>query len=333
MKESASDGSSNGERERMCVSPQLRTEQDMDTEKYRLSRSELILSWGVILLPVVVALLFYSSGQERWGFLTLYIFLPVCLVLTLARSDQRRSQLKQLILKDLVLNSDVEYHFGERFQLKDVTSSGIFPEINMAYCDSQETSYLATKMNIVFSQISCAVGGSATRGVPTYIRLGDYIFFKTSVDIKGVSGTIVILPARWKRQFGWKKALLSMGYWPESELRPLAVPVLKSRYVYQKKGAALSSAITDENSDVFTSVSEFINGKNAALLRDICVAFDSETFYAVLPIRLKISICSSTHNVKELKNYLSKINIVLDELEQLENKLKVNTLNFTPQDV
>ena len=307
MKESASDGSSNGERESMCVSPQIRTEQDMDTEKYRLSHSELILSWGVILLPVVVALLFYSSGQERWGFLTLYIFFPVCLVLTLARSDQRRSQLKQLILKDLVLNSDVEYHFGERFQLKDVTSSGIFPEI--------------------------AVGGSATRGVPTYIRLGDYIFFKTSVDIKGVSGTIVILPARWKRQFGWKKALLSMGYWPESKLRPLAVPVLKSRYVYQKKGAALSSAITDENSDVFTSVSEFINGKNAALLRDICIAFDSETFYAVLPIRLKISICSSTHNVKELRNYLSKINIVLDELEQLENKLRVNTLNFTPQDV
>lgn len=302
----------------------------MEAGQYRFSTGELILNGGILSLPFLVALSCYAAGLKTGMFWALYLS-PAFLILISARLDQRRRQIQQLLLKELTVHSDAAYQFGKRFHLQEVTDSKLFPKINTAYSDSQDTPYLATRGNVVFSQISCAVG-SVTRGVPTYTHLGDFMFFAMPVHTGSIHSSIIILPDRWKRQFGWRNALRFMGHWPDYGMKALNIPGLMDRYVYLT-GTSQPSDGSAARCGIFPYVSQFLNGKNAALLRNVCLSLHAKTFYAVLPVTLKISVCNSRHNVVQMKQYLSQINAVLEALEQWERDLRGWNQVFDPQEM
>ena len=285
-------------------------------ENYRISNMEIGISLLLLILPLMFILVtYFAKAGNSW----LYILwcYPIFPLLIFARFDLRRQQVKTSFLREINGNQDINYDFNKTFRLQMVIESCIFPKINTIYSDSQETPFVAHKGNVSFSQINCAVGSNTT-GVNRYLRLGTFIFFKLNVKLYSQSQTIIILPRRWKFQFGLKKALYFMGYW-SPVLKLVKIECLK--WVYTPNSLNQSS-LPDELESILDLIKCFLAELKSHGLDDLCISVNSNAIYVAMPVKLKISIFNSEKNIHELKQYSSQIDAIIQELSKIEMQLK-----------
>lgn len=278
--------------------------------RYRLKNYELIIMALALAVPLIVVVLYWP---DCW--IVAYIY-PIFPILVSARCGQRRQQIKEQLLKSKINIPNVAIDFGRRFPLTTVTQTGIFPKINCIYADSQDIPFVAQKGNISFSHLACAIG-SAVNGVSGYTHLGEFIFFRLSAETASVCRTLVVLPDRWKMQFGKMKALRFMGHWQDAPPRVM-VDGFEKLWVY-----CIDCPPTDALD--FGRVSSVLNCcqpiLNDCLTQGICMALTADAVFVVMPVKIKISVFSSSKNKAQMDQYLLQINAVLEKLQQTEHNL------------
>lgn len=277
---------------------------------------------GISLLLLILPLMFifvtyFAKAGNSW----LYILCcyPIFPLLIFARFDQRRQQIKTSLLREINGKQDINYDFNKTFPLQMIIKSCIFPEINTIYSDSQETPFVAQKGNVLFSQINCAVGSNTT-GVNRYLRLGTFVFFKLNIKLYSQFQTIIILPQRWKFQFGLKKAFYFMGYWSPAP-KPMKIECLNQQWVYSSNPLNQPS-LPNELESVLNLIESFLDELKTHKIGNICISFNSTAIYVAMPVKLKISIFNSKKNIHELKQYLSQIDAIIQGLSKIEMQLK-----------
>ena len=281
---------------------------------------EIGISLLLLILPLIfIFVIYFAEAGNSW----LYILCcyPIVPLLIFARFDQRRQQIKTSFLREINGKQDINYDFNKTFRLQMVIESCIFPKINTIYSDSQETPFVAHKGNVSFSQINCAVGSNTT-GVNRYLQLGTFIFFKLNVKLYSQSQTIIILPRRWKFQFGLKKALFFMGYW-SPVLKPVKIECLNQQWVYTPNSQN-NSSLPDELESILDLIKFFLDELKSRRLENICISVNSNAIYVAMPVKLKISIFNSQKNIHELRKYSSQIDAIIQGLSKIDMQLKFN---------
>ena len=284
----------------------------------RLSNIEIGISLLLLILPLMfVSFIYFAKTGNSWFYILCCY--PIFPLLIFARFDQRRQQIKTSLMREINGKQDIDYDFNKTFPLQMVMKSCIFPEINTIYSDSQATPFVAQKGNVSFSQINCAVGCNTT-GVNRYLRLGAFIFFKLNVKLYSQSQTIIILPRRWKFQFGLKKALYFMGYWPPVP-KPVKIEYLNQQWVYTPDPLNQLSS-SNELESILYLIKCFLDELKLHGLGNICISINSNAIHVAMPVKLKISIFNSKKNIQEQKQYLSQIDAVIQGLGKIEMQLK-----------